>query len=351
MTGAPGAAAALLQAAGPTVSVQALHAHTMMPNSLIAATATHDYPIDLAQLRIGLAGAAEVEEVALPYGFMTEDEERSAAERLATAAGLLVRIGYVRRGLIEALPRLRVITLHGVGVDQVDVAAARERGIVVTNVPGANAQAVAELTIALMLAVYRRICVADRKVRAGDWAGARTVGEELQGKTLGIVGLGNIGRRVARLGRAFGMEVLAYAPRPAQAEEDARLVDLDTLLRSADVVSLHAPQTAETTGLIDAGKLALMKPTAILVNTARGLLVDEAALVDALRRGRLAGAGLDVHAQEPPDPGNPLLTMDRVVLTPHVASSTRGALARIALRAGEDMARVLRGEEPLHPVW
>ena len=201
----------------------------MMPLPLIAATATHDYPIDLAQLRLGLAGAAEVEEVALPYGPMTGDEERAAAERLAAAAGLLVRIGYVR-GLIEALPRLRVITLHGVGVDQVDVAAARGLGVVVTNVPGANAQAVAELTIALMLSVYRRICVADRLVRAGNWAGARTVGEELQGKTLGIVGLGNIGRRVARLGRAFGMEVLAYAPRPAPAEEDARLVDMDTLL-------------------------------------------------------------------------------------------------------------------------
>lgn len=317
---------------------------------LVAATASSDYPIDLDALREGLAGSAELTVVGLPYGPMTPEEEGAAAEALQGASGILVRIGYIGTGLIKALPGLKVISLHGAGVDQVDVKVAVERGIVVTNVPGANAQAVAELTIGLMLAVYRRICTADRRLKAGDWAGSRAVGEELQGKTLGIVGYGQIGRRVAALGRAFGMDVVVHTPRPPLDAEGVRVAELATLLNTADVVSLHAPLTEETTGLLSAERIAMIRAGAVLINTARGALVDEAALADALRGGRLAGAGLDVYGQEPPLANSELVTLENVVTTPHIASSTTGALARIAKRAGEDMARVLRGEAPLHPV-
>lgn len=316
----------------------------------VIATASSDYPIDMVAFADGLGGVADIESCSLPYGPMTQEEEDQAAVRLAGADGLFVRIGYLREGLIARLSRLKVITLHGVGVDQVDVRAAAARGIIVTNVPGANAQAVAELTVALMLAVLRRVCLADARVRRGDWAGARFLGEELEGKTLGLVGLGNIGRRVASLGQAFGMRLLAYDPHVASVPDGVELAGLEDLISRADVISLHVPQTPDTEGLINAERLRLAKPTAVLINTARGPLVDETALADALREGRLAGAGLDVHAQEPPDPSNPLLRLENVVLTPHIGSSTKGALRNIARRAGEDMARVLRGEPPLHPV-
>lgn len=316
----------------------------------VIATASDDYPIDMAAFLEGLGGIAVVGVCALPYGPMTPAEEEEAAKVLAPAHGLFVRIGYLGAGLIKRLPNLRVITMHGVGIDQVDVAAATARGIVVTNVPGANAQAVAELTIGLMLAVLRRIPVADRRLRAGDWAGGRALGHELCGLTLGLIGLGNIGRRVASLAKAFGMTILGYDPNVTQPPEGVMLKDLHSLLSEADIVSLHAPQTPATERMINATTLALMKPTAVLINTARGALVDEQALAEALSSGRLAGAGLDVYAQEPPDPANPLLRLENVVLTPHIGSSTHGALRSIARIAGEDMARVLKGEAPLYRV-
>jgi len=316
----------------------------------VIATASDDYPIDIEAFKEGLGDIATVSICPLPYGPMTPAEEDAAAQALAPAHGLFVRIGYLGAGLIQRLPNLRVIAMHGVGVDQVDVAAATARGIIVTNVPGANAQAVAELTIGLMLAVLRRIPMADGRLRAGDWAGGRTLGNELSGLTLGLVGLGNIGRKVASLARAFGMTVLGYDPNVVQPPEGVKLTDLPSLLSNADIVSLHAPQTPATEKMINTTTLALMKPTAVLINTARGALVDEQALAEALKAGRLAGAGLDVYAQEPPDPANPLLKLENVVLTPHIGSSTRGALRNIARIAGEDVARVLKGEIPLHRV-
>ncbi len=316
----------------------------------VIATASADYPIDLVTFRAALAGLADVDCRALPYHPMDPLQEDAAIGSLVEADGIFLRIGYLGSRLIANLPRLKVITLHGVGVDQVDVPAAAARGITVTNVPGANAQAVAEHAIGLMLAVLRRIVVADARLRTGAWAEARTVGEELEGKTLGIVGLGNIGRRVAALGQAFGMTVIAHSPRAVAPQLGIVMVDLAALLSTADVVSLHAPQNAQTEGLLDAGRLALMKPSAILINTARGALVDEVALAAALRAGRLGGAGLDVFRKEPPDPGSPLLGLPNAVLTPHIGSSTTGALRNIARHGGEDIARVLRGEPPLHPV-
>jgi D-3-phosphoglycerate dehydrogenase / 2-oxoglutarate reductase len=321
-----------------------------MSRHLVIATASADYPIDFATFQEALKGLADVEFVALPHYAMTSLEEDAAIDVLMAADGIFVRIGYLGARLIANLPCLKVITLHGVGVDQVNLPAAAARGIPVTNVPGANAQAVAEHTIGLMLAVLRHTPFADSQLRGGDWAGGRILGEELEGKTLGIVGLGNIGRRVAALGQAFGMTVIAHSPRITAPPPGIAMLDLAPLLASADVVSLHAPQNTQTEGLLSTGRLSLMKPTAILINTARGALVDERALAEALRAGRLGGAGLDVLAMEPPDPASPLLGLRNVVLTPHIGGSTAGALRNIARRGAEDMARVLRGELPLHRV-
>ena len=316
---------------------------------LVVATASADYPIDLPTFQAALEGVAAVECSAVPYHPMDSLEEDAAIVGLASADGIFVRVGYLGAQLIADLPRLKVITLHGVGVDQVNLAAAAARGIVVTNVPGANAQAVAEHTIGLILAVLRHTPFADSQMRRGAWARARLVGEELEGKTLGIVGLGNIGRRVAALGQAFGMTVIAHSPRVTPPPGIISM-DLELLLAAADIVSLHAPQNPQTEGLLSAERLSLMKPTAILINTARGALVDEVALAQALTAGRLAGAGLDVFTVEPPDRASPLLRLPNVVITPHIGSSTTGALRNIARRAGEDMARVLRGQPPLHRV-
>ncbi|MDP3046445.1 MAG: hydroxyacid dehydrogenase, partial [Chloroflexota bacterium] len=301
-----------------------------MSRYLVVATASADYPIDVTTFRAALEGVADVECRALPYHPMDSLEEDAAIDSLAAADGLFVRIGYLGARLIANLPRLKVITLHGVGVDQVNLTAAAARGIPVTNVPGANAQAVAEHTIGLMLAVLRHTAFADSHMRGGGWAGARLLGEELEGKALGIIGLGNIGRRVAALGQAFGMTVIAHSPRVTAPPPGITMMELAPLLTAADVVSLHAPQNPQTEGLISANRLALMKPTAILINTARGALVDDIALAEALSAGRLAGAGLDVFNKEPPDASSPLLGLSNVVLTPHIGSSTTGALHNIA---------------------
>lgn len=320
-----------------------------MSRYLVVATVSADYPIDVATFHAALGGLADVECRALPYHPMDSLEEDAAVDSLAAADGIFVRIGYLGARLIANLPRLKVITLHGVGVDQVNLSAAAARGIPVTNVPGANAQAVAEHTIGLMLAVLRHTPFADTQMRRGAWATARLLGEGLEGKTLGIVGLGNIGRRVAALGQAFGMTVIAHSPRVTVSPLGITMMELAPLLAAADVVTLHAPLNPETERLLSASRLSLMKPTAILINTARGALVDERALAEALSAGRLAGAGLDVN-KEPPDASSPLLGLSNVVLTPHIGSSTTGALRNIARRAGEDMARVFRGEPPLHRV-
>jgi phosphoglycerate dehydrogenase-like enzyme len=239
--------------------------------------------------------------------------------------------------VIAAAARLRVIVQFGAGLDNVDRAAAEARGIAVRNVPGANAQAVAELAIFLMLALARRLPLhraSFEKRVVGD-----PPGTELAGKTLGIVGLGASGRALAHVARGFSMRVLAIR-RQVLADKGMRPVrdvdwlggpaDLDRLLSESDFVSLHVPSTPETRGLIDARRLAAMKPTAFLVNVGRGDLVDREALLAALREGHLAGAGLDVYAQEPPDPADPLFQLPNVVATPHIGGVTLEALSRIA---------------------
>jgi D-3-phosphoglycerate dehydrogenase len=209
-----------------------------MSRYLVVATTSVDYPIDLATFQKALEGLANVECLALPYYPMHSLEEDAAIASLAGADGIFVRIGYLGARLITDLPRLKVITLHGVGVDQVNMPAAAARGIAVTNVPGANAQAVAEHTIGLMLAVLRHTPFADSQMRGGAWSSAWVLGEELEGKTLGIIGLGNIGRRVAALGEAFGMTVVAHSPRVKAAPPGITMVELAPLLTSS-ACTLH----------------------------------------------------------------------------------------------------------------
>ncbi|MGN6361800.1 MAG: phosphoglycerate dehydrogenase, partial [Thermomicrobiales bacterium] len=252
----------------------------------------------------------------------------------------------VTADVLAAGKNLRVVTRAGVGTDNIDVPAATERGVLVLNTPGPNAIAAAEHTLAMMLAVLRHVPRADASLHAGRWERKAFVGAELYHKTLGILGLGRIGREVAHRARAFGADILVYDPfiTPASAEAiGARATTLDDLLAHADIVTLHLPLSPETTGIIGATQLARMKRGAYLVNCARGGLVDEEALVEALRGGRLAGAALDVFVHEPPV-GSPLLELPNVVVTPHLAASSAEAQLGVGIYAAETTLAALHGE-------
>lgn len=251
---------------------------------------------------------------------------------------------------LAALPDLRMLSILGTGTDNVDLEAATRRGVVVTNTPGASSTSVAEMTIGLMFAVARSIVLYDRRLRAGEWQ--HVVGPELYGKTLGLVGLGSIGSEVARIARGIGMNVLGWSFRhdPERAERlGVRLVDLDELLRSSDVVSLHLRNSPQAAGIIGAREIGLMKPSAILINTARGALVDQEALVAALRERRIAGAGIDVFVTEPLPPDSPFVGLDNVVITPHAAAVTHEAQARLAQMPVDNIIAYLDGR-PQHVV-
>jgi glyoxylate reductase len=262
----------------------------------------------------------------------------------------------IDRGVIDAAPMLKIVANVAVGYDNVDVAAAVERGVVVTNTPGVLDDATADLTLALLLATARRLVEGDRLVRSGrpwTWGMHFMLGSDLRGKRLGIVGLGGIGARVAERARAFGMEIAYHSRRPAPAEVAERLgaerTALEQLLASSDVVSLHCPLTPETRHLIGAAELERMKPGAILLNAARGPLVDEAALAAALAAGEIAAAGLDVYEHEPRvEPA--LLGLDNVVLAPHLGSATVETRTAMAELAARNAISVLGGQGPLTPV-
>jgi D-3-phosphoglycerate dehydrogenase len=293
---------------------------------------------------------------------MVAPDHSDLAPLLRTADALFVRLFPVTADLLSGAPRLKVIGRHGVGYDTVDVPAATARGIPVIYAPNANSDSVAEHCVLLMLAVARRLVYADRAVRLAEWTRGRdwnlplSVGMELREKTLGIVGVGQVGRRVAQIaGAGLGMTVLGHDPflsPPAFPAGVERLDALAPLLRRADIVTLHVPLSAGTRRLINADRLAQMKPGAILINTARGGLVDEAALEAALQSGRLAGAGLDVLEEEPPPARHPLLTWDprRVTLTPHVAGISERSLQRMAEMVCRGILAVLRGERPANVV-
>lgn len=258
--------------------------------------------------------------------------------------------------LAAAGPQLRCVANVAVGYDNVDVEAATRRGVVVTNTPGVLDDATADLTMALLLAATRRIVEGDRLVRSGrewSWGMGFMLGSSLHGKRLGIVGLGGIGRRVAERARAFGMEIAYHQRHPAPAEVEAALgaerMPLERLLAESDVVSLHCPLTPETHHLIGAAELEAMKPSAVLVNAARGPVVDERALAEALAEGRIAAAGLDVYEREPRvEPG--LLELENVVLAPHLGSATVETRTAMAELAARNAISVLSGQGPLTPV-
>ncbi|WP_255368688.1 NAD(P)-dependent oxidoreductase [Polaromonas sp. OV174] len=247
---------------------------------------------------------------------------------------------------IAACPTLRIICKHGVGVSNIDVAAATRRGIPVCVTPGANAQSVAEMTLGLMFAVARRISWMDAELRAGRWSRAQD-GLELHGRTLGLLGLGEVGQKVAAVALALGMPVLAFDPGvtelPASLKDVRLLPSADAVIAAADVLSLHVPLTAATRGLMDAARLARMRRGAILINTARGEVVDEAALIAALQSGQLRAAGLDTMATEPLPADSPLLQLPNVVLTPHVGGSTPAALDAMARGAAHSVLAFLQG--------
>ena len=269
--------------------------------------------------------------------------EPQLIERLPGIAALICGMDEVTQRAMETTDQLRVISMNGVGLDRIDVEAATRRGVVVTRTPGTNADSVADLSLALMLAQARRIPQHDRTLRQGDWSRKR--GRELRGQRLGLVGLGAIGKKVALRALAFGMTVQAYDPYLDAAfcrEHGIDAADWETVLRSSDVLSLHLPVTTETADLIDREALAAMKPGAVLINTARGELVDEAALVEALESGHLGGAGLDAFSPEPPAPG-PLWEMEQVVLTPHLGGNTREAALRTALQSARNAVAILTG--------
>ncbi|HXR61803.1 MAG TPA: D-glycerate dehydrogenase [Solirubrobacterales bacterium] len=301
-----------------------------------------------------LEGAAE----------LRRDEREEAIPRrdllaLVTGADAILTLLHDRvdEELLEAAgAQLRCVANVAVGYDNVDVGAAARRGVVVTNTPGVLDDATADLTMALLLAATRRVAEGDRLVRAGrpwSWGMHFMLGSSLRGKLLGIVGLGGIGRRVAERARAFGMEIAYHqrheAPADLVAALDGRRLPFEQLLAEADAVSLHCPLTPQTRHLIGAAELAAMKPTAVLVNAARGPIVDEGALAEALAAGRIAAAGLDVYEHEPRvEPG--LLELENVVLAPHLGSATVETRTEMAKLAARNAISVLRGQGPLTPV-
>ena len=288
------------------------------------------------------AGGAEVLYMSDPP--ISEDvlAARLAAESIN--AVLLRGSPPLTRRVLEGAADLRIIAKHGAGVDSVDLDAATARGIAVVTAGGANADAVAEHTLAMMLSLARDLPHLHRNLRAGVWEKPRYQGREFRGRTVGIVGYGQIGRRAAALAAAFGARIVIYSRSPVSDPQGAEVEqDFDRLLGRVDILSLHCPLTDRTRGLIGERALSLMKPGALLINTGRGGLVDEKALADALRSGRLAGAGLDVFAQEPADPGNPLFQLDNVICTPHVAAMTAEAMVRMGKAAASNIIGYLQG--------
>jgi glyoxylate reductase len=258
--------------------------------------------------------------------------------------------------LLEASPNLLVVSNMATGFDNVDIAVATRRNVLVTRTPGVLSETTAEFTIALIFAAARRVVEGDRQTRAGEWktwGPEILLGRDLAGATLGIVGMGGIGAEVARRARALGMRIVYHSRSQKPALERRyrmQFLGLDGLLERADFVSLHAPLTLETRHLINARTLHLMKPTAVLVNTARGPLIDQAALHQALAKGRIAAAALDVTDPEPMPADDPILALPNVIITPHIASASVATRSRMAMLAAENLVEALRGRIPKHAV-
>ncbi|ABA74726.1 hydroxyacid dehydrogenase [Pseudomonas fluorescens] len=301
-----------------------------------------------------LQALSSVGEVRLGYG----PNAAPYSEIQNEVDAVFLRGGHISAEMIAASPKLRIVARHGAGYDNVDYKAAAELGVWVTNTPGANRRSVVEHVFALLLGISRKVQLATDQTRNNIWAQDRLslTGIELEGRTLGLIGFGDIGRHVAPVAEAFGMKVLATDP-AYDTSFDKRLVDLDTLLTQADVVSLHVPLQEGTENLISRAEIEKMKTGAILINTSRGGVIDEAAVADALRSGKLGGAGIDVLAAENTDMITPfsyntfpVADLPNLLVTPHVAGQTNESLLRVGMSAVKAISAVLRGAPPLHPV-
>lgn len=291
----------------------------------------------------------------VPEGFdlVFRRESQPVSDAISTADFVLVATTRITADVLAGADRLRLIQHQGVGYDNIDLAAARARDVPVAICPAGTSIGVAEHVFLLLLALYKRLLAADTSLRHGEWLqwALRPASYEIAGKTIGLIGLGRIGREVATRARAFAADVVYFDTIRLDPETERDLgvafVALDELLATADVISLHVPSTPATRHLIDAAALAKMKPTAVLINTARGPLVDEPALVVALRANRILGAGLDVFEKEPPPTDHPLFALPNVVVTPHIAAGTVDALRAKMDACFANMRRVAAGEEPI----
>ncbi len=290
------------------------------------------------------------------WEYETPPSKTQIIDRARNCEGLVTLLSDpIDREVIESLSRLRVISQYAVGFDNIDIEAATSRGIVVTNTPGVLTETTADLTWALILAASRRIAEADRYVRTGMWRVAwgpeSFLGIDVHGATLGIIGMGRIGTAVARRACGFGMRVLCFSRHSSSRDKTVEQlgvtpVDLDTLLRESDIVTIHLPLTAETRGMIGEQELRKMKPRAVLVNTSRGAVIDEAALVRVMEEGHLHAAALDVFACEPIAMNSRLLALPNVVLTPHIGSASYATRAMMAKMCASNLIAVLKGEIP-----
>jgi D-3-phosphoglycerate dehydrogenase / 2-oxoglutarate reductase len=293
----------------------------------------------------------ECEIVPNPFDrYLTEDD---FVEILPGLDAAIVGEDEVTDRALSTADRLQIISKHGVGLDSIDVSAATRRGIWVTNVPavGLEAAAVADLAFGLILSIARRIPQADRRVKGGEWK--KDIGSDVGEKTLGVIGTGNIGKVVIRRAKGFDMEVIAHDLTKDDVFEKQygiRYVSLEELLRQSDFVTVHVPLTQATRGMIGAREFDMMKRSAYFVNVARGGIVDQEALCQVLERKRIAGAALDVLSEEPPQSGDPLLSLDNVVITPHLGVYTPGSLSEMDRVTAQNIVNVLKGEEPLYPV-
>ncbi|MFQ5934677.1 MAG: C-terminal binding protein [Dehalococcoidia bacterium] len=312
----------------------------------------HTDPDNLGEpLDIEAGVLAEIGGEIIPVHCTSEDDVIEAGRDVD---GILNIRAPVRRKAIQALEKCRVIVRYGVGIDTLEPEAATEKGIVVANVPDFCFEEVSNHAMTLLLACAKKLVRLDRWVREGNWGREllKPMGS-IHGQVLGLVACGNIARATATKAKAFGLEILGYDPYVDSAilrDSGIQKVGLEELLQRADYVSLHTPLTSETRHLIGERELRLMKPSAFLINTSRGPVVDEAALIKALEEGQIAGAGLDVFQKEPMDPDNPLLKVDKVVITPHTASYSDSAFNLLHHRVAEEMVRVLTGHWPLNLV-
>ena len=297
--------------------------------------------------RLAAAAVALLEGAGARIHYMDPFPKPAAIAALASSVGavaILSRQGPVTAAVMDAAPGLRIVARHGVGVDDVDLGEAQRRGIIVTRAPGSNTRAVAEHTMAMILALAKRLPALSAQVAAGQWRLASDKVRDVAGLRLGLLGCGEIGSAVAGLAHAFGMEVAAFT-RSAATGPVKRMPDLPALLRRSDVISLHLPYSPATRHIIGAAELAMLPAGAMVINTARGGLIDEAALLAALEGGTLAGAGLDVFEDEPPDQGHALRRHPGVIATPHVAGVTDGSLVNMGVMAAECIVAVLTGQD------